>query len=147
MTLESRMACALNQLPAPLRVGLDVVHVPEIESSLQHFGERFVRRLFTEREAAYARQSPSFTAQRLAARFAAKEAAIKAFGWSEAAIDWRLIEVVRDESGACALALHGRAAALQAEAGPMQLALSLSHDGDYAAAVVTALPLSTAIPH
>lgn len=140
MNLETRTASAMNQLPAPLRVGVDVVLIDHIQDSLDRFGRRFVQRLFSEREAAYAMQSPDLAPQRLAARFAAKEAAIKAFGWSEAGVDWRQIEVVRDDTGACRLALHGRAAQLLASWGPTQLALSLSHDGNYAVAVVTALP-------
>jgi len=127
---------------APLRVGIDVVLISHIEESLRRFGNRFVRRLFTENEAAYAMQSHELGPQRLAARFAAKEAAIKAFGWSEASIDWRDIEVVRADSGACRLQLHGRAAQLLAAWGSTQIALSLSHDGNYAVAVVTALPSS-----
>ena len=140
MTLETRTARELNHLPAPLRVGVDVVLISRIEDSLRRFGRHFVERLFSEREATYAMQSSSQAAERLAARFAAKEAAIKAFGWSESSIDWRDIEVVRADSGACNLQLHGRAAELLAAAGLAEVALSLSHDGDYAVAVVTALP-------
>ncbi|MFZ5545676.1 MAG: holo-ACP synthase [Pseudomonadota bacterium] len=131
-------------MPAPLRVGVDVVLINHIEDSLRRFGQRFVNRLFSAREAAYAMSSRELTAQRLAARFAAKEAAIKAFGWSEASIDWRDIEVVREDSGACHLELHGHAAQLLAAFGPAQVALSLSHDGNYAVAVVTALPTKPA---
>jgi len=140
MTLELRTASALKQLPAPLRVGVDVVLISRISESLRKFGHRFVQRIFSDREAAYAMQSAALAAERLAARFAAKEAAIKAFGWSESSIDWRDIEVVRSDSGACHLELHGHAAQLLAAAGHKQVALSLSHDGDYAVAVVTALP-------
>jgi holo-[acyl-carrier protein] synthase len=135
-----------NTLATPLRVGIDVVLINHIEDSLRKFGQRFVRRLFTEQEAAYAMQSQELAPQRLAARFAAKEAAIKAFGWSEASIDWRDIEVVRADSGACHLQLHGRAAELLSAWAPAQIALSLSHDGNYAVAVVTALPSSSTFP-
>jgi holo-[acyl-carrier protein] synthase len=133
-------------LATPLRVGIDVVLINHIEDSLRKFGRRFVQRLFTEQEAAYAMQSQDLAPQRLAARFAAKEAAIKAFGWSEASIDWRDIEVVRADTGACHLELHGHAAELLAAWGPAQIALSLSHDGNYAVAVVTALPSSPSFP-
>ena len=80
----------------------------------------------------------------LAARFAAKEAAIKALSLSEAGVDWRDIEVLRREDGSCALALHGKAleaARLQGISGAL---VSLSHDGEYAAAVVAVLSDSRA---
>lgn len=127
---------ALSPAPGGLRVGIDLVSVERIRESLAAFGDRFVRRLFSDREAAYAMQDDGVAAERLAARFAAKEATIKAFGWSEAAINWRDIEVVRADSGACSLQLHGRAAELARTAGAAQTALSLTHEGDYAAAVV-----------
>jgi len=123
----------------PLRVGLDLVDIRRIQESVDRFGERFMRRLFSEQEVAYAMAQPSHTAQHLAARFAAKEAAIKAFALTETGTDWRDIEVRRDADGACHLALRGRAAAAAARLGVTDIALSLSHDGDYAAAVVTAL--------
>jgi holo-[acyl-carrier protein] synthase len=124
---------------AGLRVGIDLVAVERIRESLATFGERFVRRLFSEGEAAYALQDAGVAAERLAARFAAKEAAIKAFGWSEASINWRDIEVVRAPGGACRLQLHGRAAELARAAGAPQPALSLTHEGGYAAAIVATL--------
>ena len=120
-----------------MRLGIDVVHISRIQESLAFFGERFMRRLFTADEVAYATLVPELTAQRLAARFAAKEAALKAFGLCEAGIDWRQLEVRRLPDGACELALHGKACEL---AGTRSSALSLSHDGDYAMAVVAGDP-------
>ena len=122
-----------------LRVGVDITQISAIEASLAAFGERFMRRLFSDDEVAYALQSPGMTSQRLAARFAAKEAAIKAFGLSEAGVNWRDIEVRRAADGACSLALHHKAAALVERSGCTQIAVSLSHDGDYATAMVAAL--------
>jgi holo-[acyl-carrier protein] synthase len=75
----------------------------------------------------------------LAARFAAKEAVIKALALSEAGISWRDIEVVKLPDGHCELQLHGRVAARAHQAGCRQWQLSLSHEGDYAGAVVMAL--------
>src|SRR5437867_643969 len=57
--------------PADLRAGVDIVRISRISSSLSEFGDRFVHRLFTERESAYAAQSTHLVAERLAARFAA----------------------------------------------------------------------------
>ena len=122
-----------------LYVGIDVVQISRVADSLQRFGDRFTSRLFTGGEAAYARQSGPLAPERLAARFAAKEAAIKAFDLGNAGVDWRDIEVCKLEGGACRLVLHGKAAALVAQRGIGDIALSLSHDGDYATAVVTAL--------
>ena len=59
---------------AGLRVGMDIVHISEIARSLSMFGDRFVRRLFSAQEASYAAASCALMAERLAARFAAKEA-------------------------------------------------------------------------
>ena len=129
-----------------LRTGLDVVQISRIRESLDRFGSRFVQRLFSEDEISYALGGHGQTAQRLAARFAAKEATIKAFDLGEAGINWRDIEVRRLESGACQLALHGKAALQVAKLGVGDIALSLSHDGEYAAAVVTAL-LAPAVAH
>jgi len=117
-----------------LRAGIDLVRVSRINESLAAFGDRFLRRLFTDDEIAYATASPAQMAERLAARFAAKEAAKKALRVSnDDAIGWRQIEVRRDPSGACDLLLHGEAARV---AGPCTTAVSLSHEGDFATAVV-----------
>ncbi len=125
--------------PAGLRVGVDIVHVSAIADSLAEFGERFMHRIFSVDEAAYAKAAPAHTMQRLAARFAAKEAGIKAFGLSEAGIGWRDIEVRKSPDGSCTLAFHGRAADAVRRTGCTDVTLSLSHDGDYATAMVAAL--------
>jgi holo-[acyl-carrier protein] synthase len=122
-----------------LSVGVDLVSVREVARSLERFGERYVRRIFTECEAAYCRAATGrAAAARLAVRFAAKEATLKVLhpetGWA----DWRAIEVRRHASGWCELVLHGEAAALARQRGIETLALSMSHDGGRAAAVVVA---------
>ena len=122
-------------------VGIDLVMVSRVEESLSRFGDRFLRRVFTEGEIAYATSSPAATAERLAARFAAKEAAIKAIGLTGAnlGIGWRDIEVAREDSGRCRLILHGAARAAADDAGVAELSVSLTHEGDYSAAVVLAI--------
>ena len=112
-----------------MRVGIDLVQVSRIAESLARFGDAFLARVFTAEEAAYARRDP----QRLAARFAAKEAVKKALTLD--AVAWRELEVVRLASGACEMVLHGAA---RARAGGCKLALSMSHEGDYATAIVIA---------
>jgi len=117
-----------------LRVGIDLVQVSRIAESMSLFGDRFLRRVFTDAEIAYAESAPDLSPMRLAARFAAKEAAKKALGLD--GIGWRQIEVQRAPTGAVELVLHGEAAAAAPEGGG--LAVSLSHEGDYATAVVVA---------
>jgi holo-[acyl-carrier protein] synthase len=108
------------------------VQVSRVAESMSLFGERFLRRVFTDAEIAYATSAPDLSPMRLAARFAAKEAAKKALGLD--GIGWREIEVQRAPTGAVELVLHGKAAAAAPESG--ELAVSLSHEGDYATAVV-----------
>lgn len=119
-----------------LSVGIDLVQLSRIDESLATFGDRFLRRIFTEGEIAYATAAPQLTSQRLAARLAAKEATVKALDLVERGVGWREIEVGRGPSGAPTLVLHGAARSAAEEAGVDQLAVSLSHEGDYATAVV-----------
>lgn len=119
-------------------LGFDLAQVSAIDESLRVFGRRFAQRLFTPHELEYADSGHGVRAQRLAARFAAKEAVIKALGLSEAGVNWRDIEVVKLGGGDCAISLHGRVAELAAAMGAGVLSLSLSHEGDYAGAVVIA---------
>ena len=122
-----------------LRVGIDIVQISQIRASLDKFGERFAERLFTIDEISFATASRALEAERFAARFAAKEAAIKAFGLSEAGLDWRDLEVIRRGDGSCGLALHRGLAERVGAAASESVSLSLSHDGDYATAIVIAL--------
>jgi holo-[acyl-carrier protein] synthase len=122
-----------------MNVGLDLVMVSRVEASLARFGERFLRRIFTETEIAYATSAPALAAERLAARFAAKEATMKALDLANRGVGWRQIEVAREESGKCRLILYGAARAAADDAGVAELSVSLSHEGDYSAAVVLAV--------
>ena len=131
-TAADRPSAAISAL----RVGIDLVRVSRVNESLAAFGDRFLRRLFTDDEIAYATAAPGQMGERLAARFAAKEAAKKALRGGDG-IGWRQIEVRREASGACDLVLHGEAARV---AGPCSTAVSLSHEGDFATAVVVIHP-------
>lgn len=122
-----------------LIVGFDLVALAGVRDSVAQFGERFTQRLFTDAELCYAYQGANLWPERLAARFAAKEATIKALNLSDAGISWRDIEVVKLPGGGCALALHGPVVAMSDAEGVTQWALSLSHDGDYAGAFVVGL--------
>lgn len=133
-------------LPAEIRVGFDLAQVSGIANSLRCFGQRFADRLFTAGEQAYALSGQGLFAERLAARFAAKEAVIKALSLSEAGIGWRDIEVQRLPHGACQVVLHGRAAQAAQAQGVQSMSLSMSHEGDIAGAFVTVLFRSTSTP-
>ena len=127
------------RFPPGIRVGFDLVQISRIAESVHQFGDRFKQRLFTANELDYAHRSEGLCTERLAARFAAKEATIKALALCEQGIGWREIEVCKSDDGSCQIALHGRAAVLASHMGITQMALSLSHDGDYAGAIVTVL--------
>ena len=129
-----------GNLPAGVRMGFDLVQVSRIAESVERFGAAFEQRLFTAAELAYAYSGAGVASERLAARFAAKEAVIKALQLSEAGVGWRDIEVCKRGDGGCDVRLHGRAAALAASRAVGEIRLSLSHDGDYAGALVIALP-------
>jgi holo-[acyl-carrier protein] synthase len=120
-----------------LLTGVDLVPVSSIRDSLDRFGDRFLCRIYTAGELEYCRsRTEEAELESLAARFAAKEATIKALRASELGIDWRTIEVVRDERGACGLRLSGAAAGAARAAGIHELSLSMSHAGGYAVAFV-----------
>jgi holo-[acyl-carrier protein] synthase len=122
-----------------VRVGADVVKVGQVSDSIARFGDRYVRRIYTEHEIASCSGSPSVTSAGLAARFAAKEATLKVLRPAGYQPDWRSIEVRRHPDGWCRMVLSGHAANLAAEAGLGELAVSLTHEEDIAAAVVVGL--------
>jgi holo-[acyl-carrier protein] synthase len=130
-----------------VRSGIDIVQISRIDDSLKAFGGRFSRRLFTVRERADSDRRSALAPQRYAVRFAAKEAALKAFDLAHAGINWRDIEVVQGEGAACSLQLHGKAARLVDPLASSDIFLSLSNDGDYAVAVVVAMHEPTAPPY
>ena len=121
-----------------LSVGMDVVDVREVEQSIARFGDRYLARIYTADEVAYARQAPAETARRLGARFAAKEATIKALRAAGDGIDPRSINVAKAPDGGCEIVLSGSALDAARRAGVVSLSVSMTHDGDIAAAVVIA---------
>jgi holo-[acyl-carrier protein] synthase len=116
--------------------GIDIAEVPRIEASIARFGDRFLRRIFTEAEIRYC-ESKANRVERFAARFAAKEAAMKAIGtgWNHG-VTWRDVEVCRQPGGRPTIAFHGKAAEFAAKLGAVHIALSLSHTEEYAIAQV-----------
>lgn len=119
-----------------LGLGIDVVEVKRLAGALRRHGERFARRVFTDRElGACDRRADRL--QALAARFAAKEACLKALGtgWSRG-LAFRQVEVIRASSGKPELHLHGPAADAASRLGVEKVHVSLTHQPATAAAVV-----------
>lgn len=116
--------------------GVDLSEISRVSASVERFGERFLQRIFTERERAYCMRKKNF-AESLAARFAAKEAGAKALGTGIArGVTWQEIEVTHLPGGRPTLLFHGRAAARAADMGVTAAHLSLSHGRDLAIAQV-----------
>lgn len=121
-----------------LRIGFDLVAVDDVATSLRGaHRDHYLKRIFTEAEVDACRgPSGRVEPERLAARFAAKEAAIKALPGAGEEVRLTSIEVRTEPDGDVELALSGRAAELAAEAGIEEIALSLAHEAGFAAASV-----------
>jgi holo-[acyl-carrier protein] synthase len=130
------MPPALTLVNHRIRVGCDVVELGEVENSVSTFGQRYLSRLFTDAELAACTGATRI--HRLAARVAAKEAAIKAFAVPDAAFAPREIEVVTHRS-LPTVQLTGAAAQLATEQGWTEVSLSMTHADCHAAAVVAVI--------
>lgn len=119
-----------------LGIGSDLVQVERIRNSIAQYGDRLLNRLYTERERAYS-SSKANSAERYAARFAAKEAGMKAIGtgWRRG-VTWRDFEVVNELSGQPTLRLSGVALEISATMGVERISISLTHTAETAFAVV-----------
>jgi holo-[acyl-carrier protein] synthase len=117
-------------------IGIDIAEVDRIGQSIDRFGTRFLERIFTEGEIRYC-DSKANRVERYAARFAAKEAAMKALGtgWNHG-IRWRDCEVVRMPGGRPTIQFHGKAREFAVKLGATNTALSISHTADQAIAQV-----------
>lgn len=117
-------------------VGTDLMEIERIQRSIDRFGERFLRRVFTAREIEYCQRKKN-AAESFAARFAAKEAGAKALGTGiSRGVGWLELEVAREPGGRPTLELSGRAAQRAREMGVDRVALSLTHSREIALAVV-----------
>src|SRR5579864_9036131 len=116
--------------------GIDIEQVARVRQSIERFGDRFLRRIYTEGEIRYC-DSKANRVERYAARFAAKEAAMKALGtgWSHG-VRWRDCEVARLPGGRPTMTFHGRAGEFATKLGVKNVALSLSHTEEQAIAQV-----------
>ena len=117
--------------PGTTELGIDIIKVDRIRATLERFGSRFSNRVLTPAEQRYVRGRP----ETMAGRWAAKEAVSKVLGLGVRGIGWRDIEVERLPTGQPAIRLHGRAAARAEQLGMGRVAVSISHESDYAVAV------------
>jgi len=115
-------------------IGIDIVEIARIKKAIGRWGERFLHRVYTDQELKlYRRKIPS-----LAARFAGKEAVVKALGTQTKGISWRDIEILSEPDGRPVVCLHGKAQ-VQADVQDLHsIAISLSHSREYAIAFVLA---------
>ncbi len=112
-------------------LGLDIIRVDRIREALERFGDRFVSRVLTLAEARYVGGRP----ETFAGRWAAKEAVSKVLGLGVRGIGWREIEIERLPTGQPAVRLHGRAAARADQLGVERVAVSITHEREYALAI------------
>jgi len=112
-------------------LGIDIIKVQRIRETLARFGDRFSRRVLTDAERRYVRGRP----ETFAGRWAAKEAVSKVLGLGVRGIGWRDIEVERLPTGQPAVRLHGRAAERAVQLGMGRIALSITHESEYAVAI------------
>jgi len=133
-----------------LRIGIDLVPVADVAASVDRFGDRYLHRVFTPHERATCRTTDgapgsvrAYSAESLAARFAAKEAVVKVLRPDGARPEWCSIEVHRHDVGWCEIRLSGSATAMAAQAGIEQLTVSLTHESMMAAAIVVGMCSST----
>jgi len=133
------LAATLDNDLVTISIGIDLTSADAVSASLEAHGTRYLERVYTVRERRECAQ-PSGHADpgRLAARFAAKEATMKALGRDDEPIPWTSIGVSSDEAGRPSIELTGLAAALARRRGVEELAVSLTHEGQFAAAVVVA---------
>ena len=117
--------------PETTELGIDIIRVSRIKASLERFGDRFVARVLTPTEAAYVRNRP----ETMAGRWAAKEAVSKVLGLGVRGIGWRDIEIERLPTGQPAVKLHGRAQKRAEQLGMGRVAVSISHESDFAVAI------------
>jgi holo-[acyl-carrier protein] synthase len=123
-------------------VGIDIIEIARIERTCRDFGERFLNRVYTERE----RERYRGRTNELAARFAAKEATSKALGTGIVGIRWREMEVLPNRRGKPILILHGQAAERARSLGLTDFSVSLTHSRTDAMAFVVAVNRTLAHP-
>jgi holo-[acyl-carrier protein] synthase len=122
---------ALEVPPGTTELGIDIIKVDRIRAAIDKFGARFSGRVLTSAENRYVRGRP----ETFAGRWAAKEAVSKVLGLGVRGIGWRDIEIERLPTGQPAVRLHGRAASRAEQLGMARIAVSITHEADYAVAI------------
>ena len=112
-------------------LGIDIIQVSRIKATLAKFGRRFSRRVLTEAEDRYVRDRP----ENFAGRWAAKEAVSKVLGLGVRGVGWTEIEIQRLPTGQPSVRLHGRARQRAEQLGMDRIAVSISHEAEYAVAI------------
>jgi holo-[acyl-carrier protein] synthase len=129
---EAEVSGSTGSVPAgTTELGIDIIKVERIRRSLARFGSRFSQRVLTPGEQRYVRDRP----ETMAGRWAAKEAVSKVLGLGVRGIGWREIEIERLPTGQPAVRLHGRAERRASQLGMERIAVSISHEADYAVAI------------
>jgi len=122
-------------LPAPpagtTELGIDIINIERIRKALKKHGRRFAKRVLTETEDAYVRDRP----ENFAGRWAAKEAVSKVLGLGVRGVGWKEIEIVRLPTGQPTVRLHDRARRRADQLGMERVAVSISHEREYAVAI------------
>jgi holo-[acyl-carrier protein] synthase len=117
-----------------LAAGVDLIEIERFQATLQRYGERFLKRVYTPGELADVQDNPAS----LAARFAAKEAVSKALGTGIGPVRWQEIEILRGPARQPVLHLHGAAAQIATELNLTTWSISLSHTAAHAIAIAVA---------
>jgi holo-[acyl-carrier protein] synthase len=116
--------------------GVDIVEIFRMRDAIDKWGDSFLKKIFTDKEIEYS-NSKRFSCQHFAARFAAKEAVVKAFGQPKKfPIRWTEIEVLNDDEGKPAIRFHNDALRLKKKKRIGDVILSMSHSKNYAVANV-----------
>jgi holo-[acyl-carrier protein] synthase len=117
--------------PGTTELGIDIIKVDRIAHTIKRFGDRFARRVLTDAERRYVRNRP----ENFAGRWAAKEAVSKVLGLGVRGVGWTEIEIERLPTGQPNVRLNGRAARRAEQLGMGRIAVSISHEAEYAVAV------------
>lgn len=118
-------------------VGIDIVEIKRIKRAIERSGDAFINRIFTDKEIEYCKKQRN-PYQHFAARFAAKESVLKAFGLGWNSMPWKTMEIVNDEFQKPRVILYGKFEELMKEKRVDKIHCSLSHFGEYAVAIVIA---------
>lgn len=121
-----------------IKIGTDICSLARIEKVYTKFGTRFLQKVLTEEEIKYVTSAPKHMISRLAARFAAKEAIVKALGTGWSGVSFQEVEINRLHTGEPRVKLHLRARKRAKELGLTQFQVSMSHEKEFAVAFVVA---------